>query len=119
MSRRWWALVAVSLATFMSYLDNNVVNVALPTIQRSLHLSVSGLEWVVSSYLLVFAGLLLAGGRLADHYGRKRLFVIGLGIFTASSLAAGLAGSGGVLIASRAVQGLGAALLVPATLAIV
>ena len=119
MSRRWWALVAVSLATLMSYLDNNVVNVALPTIQRSLHLSVSGLEWVVSSYLLVFAGLLLAGGRLADHYGRRRLFLIGLGIFTAASLAAGLAGSGAVLIASRAVSGLGAALMVPTTLAII
>ena len=119
MSRRWWTLVAVSLATFMTYLDNNVTNVAIPTIQRSLHLSVSGLEWVVSSYLLVFAGLLLAGGRLADHYGRRRLFLTGLGIFTAASLAAGLAGNGAVLIASRSVQGLGAALLVPATLAIV
>jgi MFS family permease len=61
MPRRWWALVAVSLATFMTYLDNNVTNVAIPTIQRSLHLSVAGLEWVVSSYILVFAGLLLAG----------------------------------------------------------
>ncbi len=109
MSRRWWTLVAVSLATFMTYLDNNVTNVAIPTIQRSLHLSVSGLEWVVSSYLLVFAGLLLAGGRLADHYGRRRLFLLGLAIFTSASLAAGLAGNGAVLIASRAVQGLGAA----------
>jgi EmrB/QacA subfamily drug resistance transporter len=119
MSRRWWTLVAVSLATFMTYLDNNVVNVAIPTIQRSLHLSVAGLEWVVSSYLLVFAGLLLAGGRLADHYGRRRVFLVGLAIFTPASLAAGLAGNGTVLIASRAVQGLGAALLVPTTLAII
>ncbi len=119
MSRRWWTLVAVSLATFMTYLDNNVTNVAIPTIQRNLHLSVSGLEWVVSSYLLVFAGLLLAGGRLADHYGRRRMFLIGLGIFTPASLAAGLAGSGSVLITARAVQGLGAALLVPTTLAII
>jgi EmrB/QacA subfamily drug resistance transporter len=119
MSRRWWTLVAVSLATLMAYLDNNVVNVALPTIQRDLHLSVSGLEWVVSSYLLVFAGLLLAGGRLADHYGRRRIFLAGLGIFTASSLASGLAGDAAVLIASRAVQGLGAALMVPTTLAII
>src|ERR1035438_6474034 len=63
--RRWWTLVAVGLATFMTYLDNNVTNVAIPTIQRSLHLSIAGLEWVVSSYILVFAGLLLAGGRLA------------------------------------------------------
>ena len=109
----------MSLATFMTYLDNNIVNVAIPTIQRSLHLSVSGLEWVVSSYLLTLAGLLLVGGRLADVYGRRRLFLLGLAVFTLSSLAAGLAGSGGVLIASRAVQGVGAALLMPATLAII
>ena len=117
--RKWWTLVAVSLATFMTYLDNNVINVAIPTIQRSLHLSVAGLEWVVSGYVLVFAGLMLVGGRLADVYGRRRLFFIGLSVFTLASLAAGLAGSGGVLIASRAVQGLGAALLVPTTLAII
>src|SRR5579863_10511369 len=118
-SRRWWALAAVSLATFMTYLDNNIVNVAIPTIQRSLHLSVSGLEWVVSSYLLTLAGLLLVGGRLADVFGRRRLFLLGLGVFTLSSLAAGLAGSADVLIASRAIQGVGAALLMPATLAII
>ena len=116
---RWWALTAVSLATLMSYLDNNVTNVALPTIERSLHLSVSGLEWIVSSYLLVLGGLLLVGGRVADVYGRRRMFLAGLVIFTLSSLAAGLAGSGGMLIAARAVQGLGAALVMPATLAII
>ncbi|HXT89246.1 MAG TPA: MFS transporter [Trebonia sp.] len=116
---RWWALAAVSLATLMTYLDNNVTNVALPTIERSLHLSVSGLEWIVSSYILVLGGLLLVGGRVADIYGRRRVFLIGLVIFTLSSLAAGLAGSGGVLIAARAVQGLGAALSMPATLAII
>src|SRR5580693_2785484 len=116
---RWWALAAVSLATLMTYLDNNVINVAIPTIQRDLHLSVTGLEWIVSSYLLVLAGLLLVGGRLADVYGRRRVFLTGLAIFTLSSLTAGLAGSGGVLIAARAVQGLGAALLMPATLAII
>ncbi|MGD0606642.1 MAG: MFS transporter [Streptosporangiaceae bacterium] len=116
---RWWTLTAVSLAAFMTYLDNNVVNVAIPTIQRSLQLSVSGLEWVVSSYLLTLAGLLLVGGRLADVYGRRRLFLVGMAVFTLSSLAAGLAGSGGVLIASRAVQGVGAALLMPTTLAII
>src|SRR5271154_3939093 len=117
--RRWWALAAMSLAGFMAYLDNNIVNVAIPTIQRSLHLSVAGLEWVVSSYLLTLAGLLLVGGRLADVYGRRRLFLAGLALFTLSSLAAGLAGSGDVLIASRAVQGVGAALLMPTTLAII
>jgi EmrB/QacA subfamily drug resistance transporter len=119
MARRWWALVAVSLATFMTYLDNNVTNVAIPTIQRDLHLSISGLEWVVSSYVLVFAGLLLAGGRAADVFGRRRLFFVGTIVFTLASLAAGLAGSGGVLIGARVVQGLGAALLVPTTLAII
>ena len=118
-TRRWWVLAAVSLAAFMTYLDNNIVNVAIPTIQHSLHLSVSGLEWVVSSYLLTLAGLLLVGGRLADVYGRRRVFLAGLAVFTLSSLAAGLAGSGGVLIASRAIQGVGAALLLPATLAII
>ncbi len=117
--RRWWALVAISLATFMTYLDNNVTNVAIPTIQRNLHLSVAGLEWVVSSYLLTLAALLLVGGRLADIYGRRRIFMIGLVVFTVSSLAAGLAGSGGVLITARAIQGIGAALLMPTTLAIV
>ncbi len=116
---RWWSLAAVSLATFMTYLDLNVINVAIPTIQRNLHLSVAGLEWVVSSYLLTLAGLLLAGGRLADAYGRRRLFMIGLAIFTLASLAAGLAGNSDVLIISRAIQGVGAALLTPATLAII
>jgi EmrB/QacA subfamily drug resistance transporter len=119
MPRRWWGLVAVALATFMTYLDNNVTNVAIPTIQRSLHLSIAGLEWVVSSYILVFAALLLVGGKLADVYGRRRLFFAGLTVFTLASLGAGLAGSGGVLISMRLLQGLGAALLVPTTLAII
>jgi EmrB/QacA subfamily drug resistance transporter len=119
MSRRWWTLVAIGLATFMTYLDNNVTNVALPTIERSLHLSVAGLEWVVSSYLLTLGGLLLAGGRLADVYGRRLMFQVGLVVFTVSSLVAGLAGNGGVLVVSRAVQGAGAAMLMPTTLAII
>ena len=117
MARRWWTLVAVGLATFMSYLDNNVTNVAIPTIQRNLHLSLASLEWVVSSYVLMFAGLLLVGGQVADVTGRRRMFFIGLTIFTLASLAAGLAGSGGMLIGARVVQGLGAALLAPTTLA--
>jgi EmrB/QacA subfamily drug resistance transporter len=103
----------------MTYMDLNIVSIALPTIQNDLRLSVSGLEWVVSSYLLTLAGLLLVGGRLADTFGRRLLFMVGLAIFTASSLAAGLAGSGDLLVTSRAVQGLGAALLTPATLAII
>jgi EmrB/QacA subfamily drug resistance transporter len=118
-TRARWTLLAVSLATFMTYLDNNIVNVAIPAIQRDLHLSTAGLEWVVSGYILVFASLLLAGGRLADVFGRRRVFLAGLGIFTVASLTAGLAGSVGVLVASRAVQGLGAALVTPPTLAII
>jgi EmrB/QacA subfamily drug resistance transporter len=117
--RATWTLLAVGLATFMTYLDNNVVNVAIPAVQKDLHLTTSGLEWVVSGYILVFASLLLAGGRLADVWGRKRVFLTGLAIFTGSSLAAGLATSAGQLIAARAVQGLGAALLTPTTLAII
>ena len=117
--RATWTLLAVGLATFMTYLDNNVVNVAIPAVQRDLHLTTSGLEWVVSGYILVFASLLLAGGRLADVWGRKRVFMTGLAIFTGSSLAAGLATTAGELIAARAVQGLGAALLTPTTLAII
>ena len=116
--RRWWALAAVSLATFMTYLDNNVVNVALPTIQQALGLSLAGLEWIVSGYILVFAGLMLVGGRLADVYGRRRVFLLGLTVFTVASLLAGLAGNAEVLIASRALQGVGAALLTPTALAI-
>src|ERR1700709_2257527 len=105
MDRRRWTLVAVSLATFMTYLDNNIVNVAIPAIQRSLHLNTAGLEWVVSGYILVFASLLLAGGRLADVYGRRRLFLIGLAVFSIASLAAGLAGNSDILISARALQG--------------
>jgi EmrB/QacA subfamily drug resistance transporter len=117
-SRRWIALVAMSLATFMTYLDNNVVNVALPSIQRDLHLSISGLEWIASAYILVFAGLLLVGGRLADVFGGRVAFFSGLGIFTLASLTAGLAGSQEVLIGARAAQGVGAALLTPTALAL-
>ncbi len=117
--KRTWTLLAVALATFMTYLDNNIINVAIPVIQRDLGLTTAGLEWVVSSYILVFASLLLAGGRLADVFGRKRLFALGLVIFTVSSLVAGLAGDAGTLIGARAAQGLGAALLTPTTLAII
>src|ERR1700712_867523 len=112
-------LLAVALATFMTYLDNNIINVAIPAIQQDLELTTSGLEWVVSSYILVFASLLLAGGRLADVFGRKRLFLIGLGIFTVASLAAGVAGDVTTLVISRSLQVLGAALATPTTLAII
>jgi EmrB/QacA subfamily drug resistance transporter len=117
--RKSLTLLTVALATFMTYLDNNIVNVALPRIQLDLGLTVSGLEWVVSAYILVFASLLLAGGRLADLWGRRRVLLVGLGIFTVSSLVAGLAGSSAVLIGARAAQGLGAALVAPTSLAII
>jgi EmrB/QacA subfamily drug resistance transporter len=116
--RRWVALVAVAVATFMTYLDNNVVNVALPSIQRDLHLGISGLEWIASAYILVFAGLLLVGGRLADVFGMRSAFFAGLGVFTAASLMAGLASSQEWLISARVAQGVGAAVLTPTTLAL-
>jgi EmrB/QacA subfamily drug resistance transporter len=119
MQRKNWALLAVALATFMTYLDNNIVNVAIPDIQHELGLSTAGIEWVVSGYILTFAGLLLAGGRLADRFGRRRLFLVGLAVFTASSLFAGFAGGAATLIAARGVQGMGAALVTPTTLAII
>ncbi|MFD9943754.1 MFS transporter [Nonomuraea sp. NPDC059023] len=116
--RRWWALGAVTLGTTMTYLDNNIQNTALPTIQRELGLTISGLEWITTAYILVFAGLMLVGGRLADLFGARRIFLAGLSLFTLSSLAAGLSESGGTLIAARAAQGVGAALLTPTSLAL-
>ncbi|WP_433335101.1 MFS transporter [Spirillospora sp. CA-294931] len=107
-----------SLAAFMTSLDNTVVNVALPAIQRDLGLTLAGLEWVVTGYILAFAGLLLTGGRLADRHGRDRAFLAGTALFTAASLAAGLAPTASLLLAARIVQGAGAALVLPATLAI-
>ncbi|MET0425491.1 MAG: DHA2 family efflux MFS transporter permease subunit, partial [Actinoplanes sp.] len=117
-NRRWWALVAVALGTFMTYLDNNVVNVALPSIQRDLGLTIEGLEWIASAYILVFAGLLLAGGRIGDVLGMRGTFFAGLAVFTVASVAAGLAQNQEMLIGARAVQGIGAALLTPASLAL-
>jgi EmrB/QacA subfamily drug resistance transporter len=117
--RKWWTLVAVAFGLFMIMLDNTVVNVALKSIQDDLHVSIASLEWVVNAYFLTFAVLLLSGGKLADRFGRRRIFVVGLAIFTASSLACGLATNGSELIAFRAVQGIGAALLNPATLSII
>jgi len=104
-AHRGLALAAVGLATFMTALDNTVVNVALPSIQRDLGLSLPGLEWIASAYVLAFAGLLLAGGRLADLYGRRRLFLAGTALFTAASLASGLASSPAVLLAGRVARG--------------
>ncbi len=117
--RKWWTLGAVTFGLFMIMLDNTIVNVALPSIQKDLDISVSELEWVVAGYALTFAVLMLTGGKLADYYGRRRIFVLGLAIFTASSLACGLASSAGVLIGARIVQGSGSALMNPATLSII
>jgi EmrB/QacA subfamily drug resistance transporter len=118
-NRKWWTLAAVAFGLFMIMLDNTVVNVALPSMQRSLHLKISELEWVVAGYALTFGAFMLTGGKLADLFGRRRMFVAGLAVFTLSSLACGLAGSATVLIAARVVQGLGAALMAPATLSII
>jgi EmrB/QacA subfamily drug resistance transporter len=117
--RRWWALVLLCLAQFMVILDITVVNVALPTIGTDLQLDRTSLTWVVTAYTLCFGGLMLLGGRLADTLGRRRMFLAGLGLFTAASLASGLAQTGTTLIAARAGQGVGAALLSPAALAII
>jgi EmrB/QacA subfamily drug resistance transporter len=118
-NRKWWTLAAVSFGLFMIMLDNTVVNVALPSMQRSLNLKVSELEWVVAGYALTFGALMLTGGKLADLFGRRLMFVVGLAIFTLSSLACGLAGNATILIAARVVQGLGAALMNPSTLSII
>jgi EmrB/QacA subfamily drug resistance transporter len=118
-TRKWWTLGAVAFGLFMIMLDNTVVNVALPAIQEDLGADLSELEWIVTGYALTFAALMLTGGKLADLLGRRLIFVVGLAIFTASSLACGLAGSGEILIAARIVQGAGAALMNPATLSII
>ena len=117
--RKWWTLAAVSFGLFMIMLDNTIVNVALPSIQRDLHMSISSLEWIVTAYALTFAALLITGGKLGDVYGRRRIFVVGLVVFTLSSLACGFAPSSSFLIGARAVQGVGAALMNPATLSII
>ena len=103
----------------MIMLDNTVVNVALPSIERDLHISISELEWIVTAYALTFAALMITGGKLGDLYGRRRIFTVGLVVFTLSSLACGLAPSASFLIGARAVQGVGAALMNPATLSII
>jgi EmrB/QacA subfamily drug resistance transporter len=117
--RKWWTLWAVSFGLFMIMLDNTIVNVALPAIQRDLEIGISELEWVVTGYALTFAVLMLTGGKLADLYGRRRIFVVGLAIFTGASLACGLAPDAGFLIGARVVQGVGSALMNPATLSII
>src|SRR4051794_1836917 len=117
-NHKWWTLFAMCFALFMIMLDNTVVNVALPSIQRNLHTSPASLEWVVNAYVLSFAALILLGGKLGDRFGRRRIFLLGLAIFTISSAACALSQSDTQLIWSRAVQGVGAAMLNPLSLSI-
>jgi EmrB/QacA subfamily drug resistance transporter len=116
---RWKALTVVCAAFFMTILDVSIVNVALPSIGTSLHFSQDNLQWVITAYAITYGGFLLLAGRLADLFGRRRVFMIGVVIFTVASLFCGLAWSETVLIASRAVQGLGAAVITPSALSIV
>ena len=118
-TRKWFTLAAVSFGLFMIMLDNTVVNVALPSIQQDLGTDLSSLQWIVTGYALTFAALMLIGGKVADAYGRRLIFVIGIAVFTSASLWCGLADSGDELIAARVLQGAGAALMNPATLSII
>jgi len=115
---RWGALAMIVVAQFMVILDVSIVNVALPTIKTDLGFSEAGLQWVISAYAIVFGGFLLLGGRLADLLGRRRVFSIGIVVFSAASLLAGLSDSAGTLVGARALQGLGGALFAPAALAL-
>src|SRR5213078_1108844 len=115
---RWIALAVIVAAQFMVVLDVAIVNVALPSIKTDLGFSQESLQWVITAYAIMFGGVLLLGGRMADLLGRRRMFMIGLAIFTVSSLLDGLAWSEGSLITFRSLQGLGAALVSPAALSI-
>ena len=118
-NRRWWTLGAMCLSMFMIMLDSTVVNVALPSIQKDLKTSVDQLEWVVNGYTLSFAALLVTGGRLGDIFGRRRIFMIGVVVFAVSSATAGLAQDPNMLVVSRIAEGIGGALMMPATLSII
>jgi EmrB/QacA subfamily drug resistance transporter len=118
-NRRWWTLGAMCFALFMIMLDNTVVNVALPSIQRGLHATTSSLEWTVNAYTLSFAVVLVTGGRLGDLFGRRRMFLIGVAVFGISSLLIALSTSDTWLIAFRAIQGIGSGFMMPATLSII
>src|SRR4029077_11387553 len=115
-SKLAWTFGITTLALFMTALDNLVVVTALPVIQRDLNASLSGLEWVVNAYTLTFAVLLLTGAALGDRFGRKKMFVIGLTIFTGASVLAALSSDINTLIIARAIQGLGGAIVTPLTL---
>ena len=118
-ARRWAALAVLCISLLIVNLDNTVLNVALPTLVRDLHATSSDLQWIVDSYIMVFAGLLLVAGSLADRVGRKRTFLAGLAAFAAGSAWAAFSGSVGMLIAARASMGVGGALMMPSTLSII
>src|SRR3954463_5383154 len=118
-NRKWWTLAAMCFALFMVMLDNTVVNVALPSIQKDLGASITSLEWTVNAYTLTFAVLLVTGGRLGDIFGRRRMFLFGVVVFAVSSAAIGLAPNDGFLVAGRAIQGIGASFMMPGTLSII
>src|SRR5579875_2841077 len=115
----WMILTIACVAQFMVVLDVSIVNVALPSIGRDLHYSPTGLQWVVNAYVLTFAGFLLLGGRAADLFGRRRIYLFGLALFTGASVLGGFAQSSAWLTAARALQGIGGAALSPATLTII
>ncbi len=119
LERRWTALILLCVAQFVVVLDASIVNVALPSIGKGLHFSEANLPWVVNAYVIAFGGFLLLGGRAADLLGRRRVFMAGLLVVAVASLAAGFAANQGQLIAARAAQGLGAAIISPAALSIV
>src|ERR687892_358815 len=116
--RRWTALILLCVAEFLVVLDASIVNVALPSIGKGLHFSEANLPWVVNAYVIAFGGLLLLGGRAADLLGRRRVFMTGLLVIAVASLAAGFSANQGQLIAARAAQGLGAAIIMPSALSI-
>src|ERR1700756_2291115 len=119
MDRKWWTLLAVGLGTFMLLLDVTIVNVALPALQHSLHASFADLQWVVDAYALTLAALLLTAGSLADLFGRRLLFMIGLVVFTGGSLLCGVSTSPAFLIGSRSAQGVGGAIMFATALALI
>src|SRR6186713_1199084 len=117
--KRWWALIVLCLGVLMIVLDTTIVNVALPSIRADLHFTETSLVWVVNAYLLAFGGFLLLGGRLGDLFGQRRVFLAGLALFTVASAACGLANTQALLIAARAVQGLGGAVVSAVALSLI
>src|SRR5215468_2524487 len=112
-SARRWTLVATILGSSLTFIDGTVVNVALPALQSSLHATLADVQWVIEAYALLLGGLILVGGSTGDQFGRRRMFLVGVALFTAASVVCGLAPSAPALILARAAQGAGAAFLVP------